>query len=270
MNQLTEYFRFNPRILNNTVFKYLTHDSRVNGIPTDGQKAMIACTARSGSSYLSVALRRYGFSFNEYLNTEGYVKRFADEFDPSLEKFAGHLAREAEQGVLGLKIPYASLAYLIAMREIPDRIDEWSIVYLIRRNVIQQAISRRIASITQKWTANMAGERAIASADYDFAAILKHAEGIINENSNWERFFLRLGLNPMRVVYEDIIVNEQESLAEIGSHLSRKWQPSINREVELKKQGTALNDRWEERFKSDLRRSLNDLPKELETAMRQE
>ena len=262
MKSYGDIFRLGPPYFKQHVFKYLDHEPGPSVIRDVPKKALIACTARCGSSYLSVELDSFGFNFNEWLNTEGHVKAIAEREEVTTTRhLADTLASEMQcGGILGIKIPFMAIAYLTAFGEFPDHAEDWRIVFLRRNNVVRQAISRHIAFITKKWTASMPGEREVGEEDYSFDDIYRYTDGIINENANWERLFSLLKVHPMRVVYEDILEDEEYYLPKIARFVGSETGQRVEnpRARTLKVQGTSLNDLWEERFYDDLRSLYGD------------
>ena len=258
----SEFHGLRAPLFANQVFKYLRYEPGPTALRGVERKGLLACTARSGSSYLSVALDRFGFSFNEWLNTEGHVRRTAERDTVNTTKdLADALATDAlAGGLVGLKVPLAGLAYLVAFNEFPERVGDWRIVFLRRDNVVRQAISRHIAVITKQWTAAMPAAREVRGDDYDFEVLRRYHDAVVNENAQWERIFAMLPLHPMRVVYEDIIADEDASLLRIASYFGfegeRPLQDAPARTIE--RQGTDLNREWEERFHDDLRAAYGD------------
>lgn len=57
----------------------LIFDRPGQGFSSDLHKSAILCTARSGSSLLSVALEAYGFEFKEHLNVNGRLKSIVQD-----------------------------------------------------------------------------------------------------------------------------------------------------------------------------------------------
>lgn len=230
------------------------------GRPLDGlsHRYLIACTSRSGSSVLSVALERYGLSFQEYLNVRGFMERVIREQGMrSTRQFARHLIdNHAPNRTLAIKAAYAAVPFLYLLGEFPDHVDDWRIVFLTRRNTIRQAISRRIAALTGQWTQLIPARREVTDGDYDFAALVQALSSIHTENARWERLFALLGIEPCRIVYEDFTKDEAGVAERIALFLGvdlAAYPEARRHEVWIQPQTTDLNLRWEERFRAEAR-----------------
>ena len=252
------FLRLNPRILDRTVFANLSYEP-LGAFEYEGRKNLLACTARSGSSFLSVELDAYGFRFNEWLNTTGYVAKSAREEElRTTADFARHLLGDAPfNGSLSIKAAFWATAYLWAFGEFGRALEGWHVVFLRRENVVRQAISQRIAFLTQQWTSTMPSQRKITDADYDFEELRRYCETICNENACWERLFGYFGIAPLRVVYEDLLDDREAGVRRVAERFG--WQegasvPSHTRSIE--KQSTGLNREWEGRFREELRRRM--------------
>jgi hypothetical protein len=242
--------------------KYILDNSNQNNADNEFRKLKnkfcIACTARSGSSFLTVALERYELDVREYFNTNGFLKEVHEKHGIiTVNQFASYLVKNhSPNQFFGVKSPYAGLAVYSALGEFPVFVKDWKVVYLKRNNLLQQAISAYIASLTNQWTYVMKSQYEIKEEDYEFQKILNLIEAFARQNENWERFFSLLNVIPYRVTYEDLIKNstlEIENIAHfIGIDISQ-YPESRSHEPWIKKQYTEINRIWEERFLEEIR-----------------
>lgn len=234
------------------------------GFPKTNLKSMIICTARSGSSLLSVALDAYGFDFQEYLNTGSHLRKVIEtQGVTTMSELAPHFADYATvDGRMSIKTPADGLPYMFAMGEFPKNLDQWRFVYLRRENLVRQAISGAIAVKTGQWTKVMAQKGEVTDDDYSFDQILKIAGGYAQGNRSAERFIGLLGLPTYNVVYEEFLQDQKRILAEIAAFLGVNvddYPEAANHEPWIERQATGINDVWEQRFREDLKRQLGEV-----------
>jgi hypothetical protein len=254
---LQQVFGLPDRMLADRVFKHLAYEPPADVLSAIPTKALLACTARSGSSIMSAALVRYGLNFQEFVNPEGYVAPAARGRPGfTVNDFARHLRDHAvRNGVLAIKFAPTVLLYLAAMGETPDRLADWRIVFLRRRNLVRQAISAFIAETTGSWTSRMAATAPISEADYSFERILALVDLYSGNNEHWERLFGLFGLEPLRVVYEDYVAALDDGTEQIARFIGVDSDAFPNARTQtpvLESQTTELNGVWERRFRAEL------------------
>lgn len=241
-----------------TICKYLERDSGPTGLATLNQCSMIACTARSGSTLLQVSLEHYGIDPQEWLNTEAAIKQAVDQGKAAtLAQYGDYLASTSTNGRFDVKGAMPALLFLHQVGEIPERNDVWRFIFLKRRNVIQQAISSRIANRTGQWTMDMPKQQAIGDDDYSFEDLLNSVRSITQQNANFEKAFLLLGIEPLRIDYEDFLQDIARHTWEAAKFvgIDVPEQP-IEIKPRVERQFTDLNARWEARFRADLDAAL--------------
>lgn len=248
-----------PAQLQNSFPNTIAMDRIGGGFHEDGLRSGLLCTARSGSSLLSVALQAYGFDFQEFLNPNGYLREMiARENITSLSDLAPKLEAAARENArISVKLPIMTLPYLFLMGEFPANIDRWRFVYLRRSNLVQQAISAVIAKKTNKWTAVMEAKGSVAVDDFDFDEIMKSVMAASNGNRLLERFIGLFGLTVHNVVYEDFLKDQKAGLREVAAFLGvdpALYPKAAEDKPWITKQATSLNDTWEDRFRTEVRR----------------
>ena len=235
----------------------LVFDRPGNGFPTGPMKSAMLCTARSGSSLVSVALQAYGFDFREYLNTQGMLRDIVTKNDvTSTSELAPHVAERAMvKGRISIKFPASGLPMMFAMGEFPQNLDQWRFVYLRRENLVRQAISGFIAQKTGLWTSKMKQTGEVVEGDYSFDDIFRLVGAYAQGNKMIERFIGLLGLPAYNVVYEEFLKDQKRMLADIAGFLGCNlddYPDAVNHEPWLERQATGLNDVWETRFRTEL------------------
>lgn len=240
----------------------LVFDRPGEGFQSGPLKSMLLCTARSGSSLLSVALQAYGFDFHEYLNTQGLLRQIVVKNEVrATSELAPHFVGKANvDNRISIKTPAIGLPYMFAMGEFPKNLHQWRFIYLRRENLVRQAISGFIAQRTGQWTKNMEKKGEVSEEDYSFDDILRLAGGYAQGNRLVERFIGLLGLPTYNVVYEEFLQDQKRILAEAAEFLGcnvADYPEAANHKPWLERQSTELNDIWEKRFRADLLNQVN-------------
>ena len=229
------------------------------------RRNMIACTSRSGSTYLCDALRPWGLDFAEWFNQ---YWRFGTQNNINnvtgyLEHLATHVARE---GILSVKMALGAVPYLALGGQLDQGLDGWNIAFLRRRDIVRQAISRYVARRTGLWTAKMAATGSIQESDYDFDELHRSLHSILHENSQWLMLLDGLGLPWREVWHEDVLAGGDAYLADLAAFFGAPERvpaaevipphtPLVQRPTN---QSTDLNRIWAERFHADFRRRVSD------------
>jgi LPS sulfotransferase NodH len=66
----------------------------------------------------------------------------------------------------------------------------------------------------------------------------------------WERFFALAGVEPLRLVYEEMVVDPRNTIAKVGAHLDCPLSTSIGAPTSnLEVQRDALSAEWKARFR---------------------
>lgn len=220
-------------------------------------RSLILCTARSGSSLLSVALQAYGFDFQEYLNPQGALKKTIKDHNPtnSLELGLALKAAATKNGRMSIKAPPSTLPVMFMIGQFPAEFKRWKFVYLRRQNIVRQAISSVIASRTGQWTHVMKATGSVAENDYSFSAIMNAVNAIGNTNRLIERFIGIFDIDVINVIYEEFLKNREAQLEAIARHLGvdpAAYPDAKSHEPWIQQQATELNALWEERFRREI------------------
>jgi LPS sulfotransferase NodH len=137
-----------------------------------------------------------------------YGGRYSDHparRDPSWQPpdFAG-LLREAlrkgttENGVLGTKIMWAYFRDFV-------RLARRRFVWIRRRDTTRQAVSLWKALQTQQWRRDSDEDAGGRGLRFSFAAVNHLKLRIDEHNAAWQGFFEECGVEPLKVVYEDLV-----------------------------------------------------------------
>ncbi|MBV9930636.1 MAG: hypothetical protein JO013_06805 [Alphaproteobacteria bacterium] len=221
---------------------------------------MIATTPRSGSTYLSHLLWQTGClgAPLEYLDFAPHA-----EGEPEADRAASQRRRWEEalatrtspNGVFGFK---CFLMHLRALGESNEALLEalmpTHIVFLDRRDQTAQSVSYARAHLTGVWCK----EQSIGTNEqvpYSRDAVERAKGWIVAQNERWSRLFDALGVEPLHLVYEDVVAQPQEALAAVAGHLGVALAPQPRLPIPpVERQSGAESRRWREAYLADLAR----------------
>ena len=185
---------------------------------------IVCATPRSGSSMLVRALTETGVAAvpTEYFHP---LKRPVLEqrwgCEPTLESYVAALIahRTSHDGIFGTKLHWHELELLRAESDgIPAREPGFDVpaavvedlfpaplyIHIVRRDVDRQAVSLWRASKSGVWSAYANGDGPPV-VPYRFAGIARCRSLITDSEVHWDRFFRFNGIEPVEVVYEDLV-----------------------------------------------------------------
>ncbi|HXO73409.1 MAG TPA: Stf0 family sulfotransferase, partial [Bradyrhizobium sp.] len=88
-------------------------------------------------------------------------------------------------------------------------------------------------------------------AVYDTDLIRFQLTAIVRERAQWETFFARTGIEPLRIVYERFLENPS-SYVDLVATLVGVENPAVDqRKVDLAIQRDAVTEEWKQRFRAE-------------------
>lgn len=176
----------------------------------------------------------------------------------------------ADTGTFALRLMWPSLAELTARLELvfPGLADDAArleaafgaplYVHLSRRDKVAQAVSRLKAHQTGLWHMGADGtERERTAAHqapvYDFERIAGFVAEAETADAEWNRWFARHGITPVRVSYEDVAADPRAALAEVLAALGRDPALAQGAEIRTAKMANAESRAWASRFERERR-----------------
>ncbi len=193
----------------------------------------IAFTPRCGSTVLSNALTEAGLGrpteYFQYPYSEqspfGVTpgERFAENFET--------LVRDRSvNGIFGSKIMHDHRAHLDdwlassvdGYATLDDILPNHRWVYVRRENSIKQAVSLYIADETGVWHMPTGSESHTSSPEvrYDFFAILTKLMMLLSHEANWDAYFDKTGIQPLRVTYESLMASPSDFFLTMADYLN--------------------------------------------------
>jgi LPS sulfotransferase NodH len=124
------------------------------------------------------------------------------------------------------------------------------IIWVRRRDVIEQAVSLAIALQTGAWTSF---HKPSLAPRYNYQAIVNCAKTIKLMELKWTHFLSRTNAPHLSLFYEDIRGNEVATVAKILQWFGLPM-PNAALSVPLQKQATETNAVWKDRFLCEMRR----------------
>lgn len=223
---------------------------------------MISSTPRSGSHFLSHVLRRAGcFGYPlEYLNPSN-LRRWKEILGENNDAEAFRRIkriRTSGNGVFGVKLHYSHLA---TMHDVEDKVYDYKIIHLRRRDKLKQAISFARASQTGSW---ISGMTAIREARYQWDLIHNKLNAICLDEAGWQSYFLSVGAHPLTIYYEDVVEDPSEGVRRCASFLSLDLLEEVGNDGPSflpTVQSEASDDQW-------VRRYLSEAPSRINSALR--
>ncbi len=214
---------------------------------------IIAATPRSGSTFLCLQLWGTGVCGApwEYFGFNLEMPPMWDRLKPKSHR--DYLSKVMERrtssnGVFSMKIHFHQLERL--HKESPDVIDQIvntaSFIYIERSDSIAQAISLAKALQNGNWSSL---GRSTKTVNYDGGFIEQCLAGIRSQCESWERWFEENAIVPVRVVYEEMIVNPRTELQRLIRELEiDKSHPDTVLLPALVRQRDTVSSEWEARY----------------------
>jgi LPS sulfotransferase NodH len=119
-------------------------------------------------------------------------------------------------------------------------------ISLHRRDFTRQGISLAKAVQTNSYNSDMQPER---EPVYNFYQILQCIREVRVDAKGWETYFQQRGIEPLRIVYEDFVADQKDTLKRIFDFLEIRTPAGFQMpESSLRKQADLLTDLWVEKF----------------------
>lgn len=225
-----------------------------------GKSTILICfTNRSGSNYLA-----------ELLSSTRKINLAGEFFNPATIKnyCQKHAINSLPQYVFHLSENISSLPWFVS------KIGTWQLLVLNylgftdslfkhchyismnRSDKLAQAISYSIALQTKAWTSYMTCERAMEDKDivFDPETIANFIEGLINDRSSLDRYFVIKGISPYIVEYESLSRRPVDTVEQVLGALGFTEVTVNLNAVRTKKQSSYLN----EKFRGDFQALFSD------------
>ena len=220
---------------------------------------LICSTPRTGSTLLcrglwdtSLAGAPHEYFHQKHMadfNVRWDTKNF-EEYLSFLKKY-----RTSPNGVFGAKTHYDQFIYLQSQVDMSLAMPEVKYIYISRRDRVRQAVSLSKAILTKRWSSEGAVDSATPNPVYDFSHVHRGHRMILAQEANWEAFFAKQHIVPVRIIYEEFVGRYFEVIQEMLTYLG---VGTISKEMikapQMKKQADLINAQWVEQYQADLAR----------------
>jgi len=221
----------------------------------------IAFQSRVGSTWLCRMMEKTGLLGNprEYFRHITDLRVFKglisidDSFDEYFEKVRD--ITTTPNGVFGIKVPLHEYENLVS--RIP--LNNIKFIHIQRTDMVMQAISAYLCH-TANWGRDGV-EYTCEDIPYNEEGILKIYKDIVLCKICWEETFVRNGIFPHRVFYENLIADTQMEMEHIVSYLQVELNgfnfAELNKLLDIKR--TNASYEWKDRFIEEALPSIEDI-----------
>jgi trehalose 2-sulfotransferase len=205
--------------------------------------------ARTGSSLLAQALKATGCLGDpqEYFNPRAVKVATSEGYPDDASSQIAEIVKRgtSENGVYGLKIfcdQFDALRGFDWVSQLP----KLHYVHLERRDTLGQAISWVRARQTVQWDSDQPLRGQMA---YDERAIMEALARFSLHRARWTMFFARNGIEPLNLVYEDMVDSLPQAVQAIAAMVGIGGLPaSSSGEKPLQIQRDDVSEEWRARF----------------------
>lgn len=216
---------------------------------------LLSFSNRSGSNLLAEYLRSTGvFSgFNETLNFDT-VNQLAgtmgvDSFPEYIRAMEARMLKEAR--ITGFKANWMQLLMLYRLG-ISSMYPSIKVIHIVRRDLLDQAVSFSIANQTKQW---MAAHKRVAEPQFNFEDIRSRLFGSALSRDAVRHICEMFSAPILEVTYEEMIADPRATLDSIfsfvGEHFGNWTQPQNTR---FQKQGDETNEQFKKKFLDESRK----------------
>lgn len=214
---------------------------------------LIASSPRSGSQLLDEILISTGLAGcpDEHFNP-WHMGDATNFFPDDLLYGSEHIRKLAEKyttpnGVFGTKAHFLQVINFVGL----DRLESLyptplKYISLRRRDIVRQGISLARAVQTNSYNSGMQPTR---EPVYNFYQIMQCIREVCVDAKGWETYFQQRRIEPYRVVYEEFVNDQKETvkgiLEYLGIEIPADFQITPNTQ---KKQADLLSEKWVEKY----------------------
>jgi LPS sulfotransferase NodH len=186
----------------------------------------------------------------EYFNGPGRRVLGLPDFPDALELQMEAVLRlgATPNGVYAVKLFASQFAAFSRRVRWMDLLPNLHLVYLTRDDLLGQAISwARALQTGQYRSAQPAKQLAV----YDADLIRTQLTAIVRERAQWETFFARTGIEPLRIVYERFLEDRSSYVDRVANLVGIESPVVDQRRVDLVIQRDAVTEEWKQRFRAE-------------------
>lgn len=214
---------------------------------------LIATTPRCGSHYLGHLLFATGVlgSPLEYFS-KGRLRDWQERLGASdRQQLFQRLFRRrtSPNGWFGVKAHWPQFQQIVDDPPLYDLFHFQRFIHIERSDRLAQAISWVIAQQSSAW---ISFHEASEEPTYDFAAIQNALAVIDAQTAQWKQFFTTHSIEPLPLLYEDLITAPDAELDRVFTHCNVTRAPSHTRPThQPQQQASRRNQEWAERYRRE-------------------
>jgi LPS sulfotransferase NodH len=223
---------------------------------------LLATVPRTGSTYFSHLLWRTGClgAPLEYLNFSPTGPYGFASGSPENQRGLWRSVlrrRTSPNGVFGIKgfpiqlqelqeVNPALLSEVFAALFLADR--PRRVVHLARRDRVAHLVSYARANLSGVWREEQERAGSAPAPEYSEPALAMAARLIDSQAAAWEEMFAELGIEPLRLWYEDVVAAPAEAIDKVAAYMGVLTDPAAAVSVpEIRKQAEGGSRAWAER-----------------------
>ena len=210
------------------------------------KSVIVVAETRSGSNFLCALMANTGKLGNpqEYFSPHiiyENAETISERYQVALNKGM------TDNGVIAIKLFAHQLDWINKDNyKLSDLFPNRHWIWLRRKDLLGQAISRTIALQTESWHSNTTSA---SMPVYSAITIMRALKYISIAETRWNLFFIRNNLSPLVLWYEDLVIKPEDMIMQISSYTGVDISPdNINMDVHTSIQRTDLNAEWRNRF----------------------
>jgi LPS sulfotransferase NodH len=186
----------------------------------------------------------------EYFNGPGRRALGLPDFPDAPELQIAAILRlgATPNGVYAVKLFASQFAAFSRRLRWMDLLPNLHFVYLTRDDLLGQAISWARALQTEQYRSTQPAKR---PAVYDADLIRSRLTAIVRERAQWEAFFARTGIEPLRIVYERFLEDRSSYVDRVASLVDIENLAVDHQKVDLVIQRDTVTEEWKQRFRAE-------------------
>lgn len=237
------------------------------------QRSYVICsTPRSGSTLLAEAMHRTGKLAipAEYLEVQAafpylHGRWGCSGFEDYVRRLHDH--RTDDSGLFGVKAhwhqlvqfsnlsqgaePFADVDFKVIVGVLKRVTPNPAFLFVTRRDKARQAVSHWLATRTHRWI-KLDDEPIDKIPPYDLAGIAEFSRGIEASETFWERFFSLANVQPLRIVYEDLVADYADTVRRAARHVGVDAAALAVPPPRMRRQSNEVSVEYADRYRREL------------------
>ena len=158
--------------------------------------------------------------------------------------------RTSPSGWFGVKAHWPQFQQIMADEEVCGLFNFRRYLHIERRDRLAQAISWVIAQQSSAW---ISFHTPNDEPRYDFDAIRNALNVIDAHSADWKQFFATHGIEPLSIIYEDLVATPDATVESVLAHCGLTRDPTLARHTEQPtRQASHRNEIWAQRYRADI------------------